>query len=61
MSYRPYPDADRALAQVYRHASSALVLPVPEFLRPVVDRFARLRTGLRLAAPPVDEYRLSTR
>lgn len=61
MSYRPYPNADRALAQLHRHAPSTPVLPVPEFLRPVADGFARLRAGLQLAAPPVGEYRLSTR
>lgn len=64
MSYRPYPDVDRALAQIDRHYPDppAQVLPMPDCLRPMTESLAWLRSNVRLAAaPPVDEYRLSTR
>lgn len=75
MSYRPYPNVDRALAQVRRHEPAESVIATPECLRPMVESFDRLReeafdraldgpmwqAGLRIASPPLDEYRLSTR
>ena len=64
MSHRPYPNVDRALAQVHRHAPVAPVLPLPDCLRPVAASFARLRVNAQRAAEQdfgVDEYRLSTR
>ena len=75
MTYRPYPDADRARRQIDRHYPPAPVIQMPECLRPMAESFDRLREiaweramdgptwqpGLRIAAPPVDEYRLSTR
>ena len=64
MSHRPYPDVDRALNQVYRHAPAAPVLPLPDCLRPMAASFAKLRVAGQRAADQgfgVDEYRLSTR
>jgi len=64
MSYRPFPNVDRALAQVYRHAPTAPALPMPDCLRSVAASFARLRVNAPRAAEDgfgVDEYRLSTR
>jgi hypothetical protein len=60
MSYRPYPNVYRALAQVHRHAP---VLPLPDCLRPTAASFARLRVNaqralearLRLAALGPDD------
>jgi hypothetical protein len=63
MSYRPYPNRERALAQVYRHAPSAPVVEL-ECLRPVGEAFERLRAhtqrALRAASEP-GTYVLSTR
>jgi hypothetical protein len=60
MSYRPYPNVDRALAQVHRHAPS--VLPVEmECLRPAFEMLlAHTQRALRMAADP-GTYVLSTR
>lgn len=74
MSFRPYPNVDRALAQVARRRPSAPVIEL-ECLRPMAESFDRLRErvqeraldgpmwqpGLKVAAPLVDEYRISTR
>lgn len=80
MSFRPYPNVDRALAQVARRRPSAPVIEL-ECLRPMGEALNRLRTQARervkaaqpsgrdfgaslakaFAAPPVDEYRISTR
>ena len=43
MTYRPYPNADRALKQLDRHYSSAPVIQMPECLRPIAESFDRLR------------------
>lgn len=69
MSHRPYPDRERALRQLDRHYPSTPATPMLECLRPVAEGFDRLRAtrvrvqlpALRIAAPPVDDYRLSTR
>jgi hypothetical protein len=69
MAHRPYPNADRALAQVwrarigptecrrYRHVPQRVVLGVDAW-RP--DYLMDGRTG-DITPYPVDEYRLSTR
>lgn len=58
MSYRPYPNADRALAQVRRNKTAT------EGLR-LVKQVAEMERRMRLAAVahafPLGEYRLSTR
>lgn len=63
MSYRPYPNADRALRQLDRHTRPAT--PVPAALRAFDEGFAQLRENTRNRAPvqlfPVGEYRLWTR
>lgn len=64
MSYRPYPNADRALKQLDRHYPPMPVVQMPECLRPVADSFAQLRVNAQLAAEQgfgVGEYVLSTR
>lgn len=63
MVYRPYPNRERALAQVQRHTQPAPVIPLPPALQPLADGIAHFREGARRAveAWPVDEYRLSTR
>ena len=64
MAHRPYPNRDRALAQVYRHAPPVPGVQMPERLRPMAKSFARLRENTRQAAEQgfgLDEYRLSTR
>ena len=66
MSFRPYPNVDRALAQVCRHQPDASAISMPECLRPVADSFAALRENTRRAAEQSfgmtpDEYRLSSR
>jgi hypothetical protein len=63
MSYRPYPNVDRALAQVHRHAPSVPTVEL-ECLRPVGEAFDQLRAhpqrALRMASTP-GTYVLSTR
>lgn len=62
MTYRPYPNVDRAFAQVARRRPSAPVVEL-ECLRPMGGSFARLRENTQRAAEQgfgVDEYRLST-
>lgn len=61
MSYRPYPNRDRALAQVARHRRADG--GVPPALQPAVASLDRFRENARRAveAWPVGEYRLSTR
>ncbi|GLP64360.1 hypothetical protein TUSST3_09800 [Streptomyces sp. TUS-ST3] len=66
MAYRPFPNVDRALAQVRRHQPDASVISMSECLRPMADRFAALRENTRRAAEQgfgmtVDEYRISSR
>jgi len=64
VSHRPYPNVDRALAQVYRHAPTAPAIPLPDCLHQAVAPFARMRVNAQRAAEDgfgVDEYRLSTR
>jgi hypothetical protein len=63
MAYRPYPNADRALAQVYRHAPADPETPALPALRPLAAAMGQLRERSRRAveAWPVGEYRLSTR
>ncbi len=63
MSYRPYPNADRALHQLDRHEHPVPVVDLP-CLRPLGESFERLRESTRRAAEQgfgLDEYRLSTR
>ncbi|GGW15791.1 hypothetical protein GCM10018980_51540 [Streptomyces capoamus] len=69
MAHRPYPDVDRALAQLARGRrpeppsefqvrlagqAQAAVQAADRVLEPMAR-------SLRAAAPPVDEYRVSTR
>lgn len=70
MAHRPYPNVDRALAQLHRDRhpeppsdlqvrlagqAQAAVQAAGQLLEPVMR-------GLRaVASPPVDEYRVSTR
>lgn len=66
MSFRPYPNVDRALAQVTRRRPSAPVIEMPECLRPMAESFDRLRVNTQRAAEQgfgmtADEYRLSAR
>jgi hypothetical protein len=63
MTYRPYPNVDRALAQVARRRPPAPIVEL-ECLRPMSESFARLRENTQRAAEQgfgVDEYRLSSR
>lgn len=60
MSYRPYPNVDRALAQVHRHAPSVPVVEL-ECLRPVGEAFTRLRESAQRMALDTGTYVLSTR
>jgi hypothetical protein len=63
MSYRPYPNAERALKQLDRHYPPAPVVQL-ECLRPLGDSFARLRESARRAAGQgfgAGTYVLSTR
>lgn len=65
MSFRPYPNVDRALAQVARRRPSAPVIEL-ECLRPAGEALARLRVNTQRAAEQgfgmkADEYRISTR
>ncbi|MGW0585231.1 hypothetical protein ACWD25_57315 [Streptomyces sp. NPDC002920] len=61
MSYRPYPNTDRALRQLTRRPSPEV--EVPPALRPLAESMARLRVNTQRAvkALRVDTYRLSTR
>jgi hypothetical protein len=49
MSYRPYPNAERALKQIDRHYPPAPVIHL-ECLRPMAESFAKLRTDTQRAA-----------
>ena len=61
MSYRPYPNAERALAQVARGRRADG--ETPPALRSAVASLAQFRENARRAveAWPVGEYQLSTR
>lgn len=73
MAYRPYPNMDRALSQVARgrrvDPPSELQMRLAaganaslEVAGRALEPLARgLRRPVVLSAPPVDEYRLSTR
>ena len=64
MSYRPYPNAERALKQLDRHYPAAPVIPMSPALRSVSDGFQRIRSGLQYAAGQgfgASAYVLSTR
>jgi hypothetical protein len=63
MSYRPYPNADRALRQIDRHYAPPSQGRELECLRPLGEALAKLCMDSRRAveAWPVGEYRLSTR
>lgn len=64
MTYRPYPNVDRAMNQLGRHYPDPPEAPAPECLRPAADSFDRLRVDLRRAAGQgfgADTYVLSTR
>ncbi|MEU9470395.1 hypothetical protein AB0D78_28020 [Streptomyces avermitilis] len=64
MLHRPYPNVDRALRQLARHAHPVPDSPTLECLRPLADSLTRLRVNTRRAAEQgfgVDSYRLSTR
>lgn len=64
MAYRPYPNIDRALRQLARHAQPVPDSPTLECLRPLADSLAKLRVNAQRAADQgfgLDEYRLSTR
>ena len=66
MSFRPFPNVDRALAQVRRHRPDASVIQLPERLRPMAESVAALRVNTQRAADQgfgmtPDEYRLSSR
>lgn len=60
MSYRPYPNRERALAQVHRHTPS-VSMSVEVDLRPLGEAFARLREGAQRMASDTGTYVLSTR
>lgn len=64
MTYRPYPNADRARRQIARHYPDPPEAPMRECLRPVVKSFAQLRVNARRAieqGPSAGAYVLSTR
>lgn len=64
MSFRPYPNAERALKQLDRHYPPAPVLAQSPALQSVGEGFQRIRTGLRRAAEQSfgsGTYVLSTR
>lgn len=77
MSHRPYPNVDRARRQVERHEDETPPYREPRPLTPFGQQWAvNARAVLKAAqpsltlaaarlhaafAPPVDEYRLSTR
>jgi hypothetical protein len=63
MSYRPYPNVERALAQVHRHAPAVPVVEL-DCLRPMGEAFTRLRASTQRAyrmASDAGTYVLSTR
>lgn len=49
MTYRPYPNVDRALAQVHRRQLDASMVEAPECLRPLVASFAEMGAATRRA------------
>lgn len=67
MAHRPYPNRDRALRQLARHAPpAAAVIQTAECLRPMLDSLAKLRADVQgiivtSAGFAVGEYRMSTR
>ena len=64
MSYRPYPNVDRALSQLDRHYSAPPAAEMPEGLRQLGESFTRLRTNTQRAAKQgfgMGTYVLSTR
>lgn len=64
MSYRPYPNVDRALGQLARHYPDLPATEMPEVLRPLAESFDRLQQNTRRAAEQgfgVGTYVLSTR
>jgi hypothetical protein len=63
MSYRPYPNAERAMKQLDRHYPATETAAL-EYLIPTAESFARLRASAQQAAERrfgLDEYRMSTR
>ncbi|GAP46849.1 hypothetical protein [Streptomyces azureus] len=63
MSYRPYPNPERALKQLDRHYPPAPVIQL-ECLRPMADSVAKLRVDTQRAARQgfgAGTYVLSTR
>lgn len=64
MSYRPYPNPERALKQLDRHYPPAPVIQLSPAMQSVGEGFQRIRTGLRQAAEQgfgAGTYVLSTR
>jgi predicted lysophospholipase L1 biosynthesis ABC-type transport system permease subunit len=64
MSYRPYPDRDRALKQIDRHYPPASAVALSPALRSVGEGFQQIRSGLRRGAEQglgAGAYVLSTR
>ncbi|WP_217235485.1 hypothetical protein [Streptomyces sp. AC555_RSS877] len=64
MSYRPYPDRERALKQLDRHYPPAPVAALSPALQSVGEGFQQIRAGLRQAAEQgfgTGAYVLSTR
>lgn len=64
MNQRPYPNADRALRHVRRHHPEDPELLAAErqaFVAAEADYVLSAQIGREADAPPVDEYRLSTR
>ena len=64
MTYRPYPNVERALRQLDRHYPPVPVIPALECLRPMAESFAKLRTNTQRAAEQgfgAGRYVLSTR
>jgi hypothetical protein len=63
MSYRPYPNPERALKQLDRHYAPVPVIQL-ECLRPMAESFAKLRVNAQQAAGHgfgAGTYALSTR
>jgi hypothetical protein len=52
MTYRPYPNPDRARHQLDRHHAPEPVIVLPNCLRPMTESLAKLRAG----APPLVRY-----
>ncbi|MEV4783950.1 hypothetical protein AB0K53_00600 [Streptomyces tuirus] len=64
MSYRPYPNAERALKQLDRHYPPAPAIPMPPALRAVGDAIGQFRKNAQRAATQgfgAGAYVLSTR